>query len=485
MKKIKNNFGLFFFFFLVGFIIFIFSYPSALPYDPLWNFQSIYKMANYGEIYNVNNVIHMPLYFELGKIFFKILGSNFSTYSILQFTLFFTESIVFYKLLRELKIKRLFSMLYLEIFLLFSYHLIVSDASYNVLAVIFTFLGIITYLKYYEEKKYHYLQGIFIFLTFFSKQTIGIYYVLGIVCFEFIDTGLSKKFFLNQIKKGCTFIPLLLFSFIIMYFKGNLFNFFNLSIGSILEFGSSNFLFVPNSYTYIVPMIIIMIFTIILSFKKNLIKQDEKRNITFLLSLSLFISFNMYPLINDYHTVISCTYFLILFLYEIHFTIVSELIKEKTIKIAIIILLLTLLILSIFKHFSNPNKLQQVSKDSIFYPAKLSEIALNNIDVLTNYIQDKRENNVKVIVLEHDAGLYMLPLGINNYEFDMLLSGNLGYNGIQKTINKISSMKNTEFLIFTDENNCFWQSPKEIREYITNNLEKSGEILDYSIYFNK
>lgn len=79
----------------------------------------------------------------------------------------------------------------------------------------------------------------------------------------------------------------------------------------------------------------------------------------------------------------------------------------------------------------------------------------------------------------------MLPLGINNYEFDMLLSGNLGYNGIQKTIDKISKMKNTEFLIFTDEKNVFWQSPKEIREYVLNNLEKKGEILDYSIYFNK
>ena len=324
-----------------------------------------------------------------------------------------------------------------------------------------------------------------IFLTFFSKQTIGIYYALGIVCFEFIDFGLNKKFFINQIKKACTFIPLLIFSLIIMYFKENLFNFFNLTIGSILEFGSSNFLFIPNSYTYIIPMIIIMIFTIILSFKKDLIKKDERRNIKFLLSLSLFISLNMYPLINDYHTIISCTYFMILFLYEIHFTIVSELIKEKIIKISIVIFLIILLILSIFKHFSNPNNLLQVSKDSIFYPAKLSEIALNNIDVLTKYIEEKRKNNIKVIVLEHDAGLYMLPLGINNNEFDMLLSGNLGYNGIQKTINKISKMKNAEFLIFTDEKNVFWQSPKEIREYILNNLEKKDEILDYSIYFNK
>ena len=45
-------------------------------------------------------------------------------------------------------------------------------------------------------------------------------------------------------------------------------------------------------------------------------------------------------------------------------------------------------------------------------------------------------------------------------------------------------MKNTEFLIFTDEDDCYWQESKDIREYIINNFEKSGEIFNYSIYLN-
>ena len=90
MKKSKDNILIFIYFLLIALIIYFFSFPSKLPYDPLWNFQSIYKITNYGSIYTVNNVIHTPLYFEIGKVFFKILGSNFVTYSFLQFTPIFT-----------------------------------------------------------------------------------------------------------------------------------------------------------------------------------------------------------------------------------------------------------------------------------------------------------------------------------------------------------------------------------------------------------
>ena len=75
--------------------------------------------------------------------------------------------------------------------------------------------------------------------------------------------------------------------------------------------------------------------------------------------------------------------------------------------------------------------------------------------------------------------------GINNRELDLLFYGNLGFNGIQNTIDKISEMHDTEFLIFTNEKDCFYQEPIEIREYILENFEKTGEFLDYSIYINR
>lgn len=78
----------------------------------------------------------------------------------------------------------------------------------------------------------------------------------------------------------------------------------------------------------------------------------------------------------------------------------------------------------------------------------------------------------------------MVSIGANNGELDLPFCGNFGYHGIQKTIEKIDSMKDTEFLIFTNEEDCFYQESLEIREYIMEHFEKTGEILNYSIYIN-
>ena len=76
----------------------------------------------------------------------------------------------------------------------------------------------------------------------------------------------------------------------------------------------------------------------------------------------------------------------------------------------------------------------------------------------------------------------MVELDINNGEFDLAFVGNLGYDGENKLIDKIKELENTEILIFTDEEDCFWQESKKVREYIMENMKRKGEILEYTIY---
>lgn len=484
MKKNKNNLLIFLFFSIIFSLIYFLAFPSKLLEDSLWNFQSIFKMANYGAIYNVNNVIHTPIYFEIGNIFFKILGNNFFAYSWLQVILFFSEFILFYIIFRKLKINIWNSLLNTQIMFFLVYSYLKTDANYNILSSIFTFIGIIIYLKKYNTKSYNYLQGLIIFLTLFSKQTIGVYYAIAIVVFDIIKLGIKKDFFFSQLKKLSTFLPLFIISLIVMYFRGNLFNFINLCFGSIFEFGNSNISFGFSCIPYIIFIILVIAFSFILIFAINKINEEQQNNITFLLCLSIFLSFNMLPLVNKYHILISCVYYFILFLYELEFAVFSELLSEKIVKKIIILVFILLSAKVMFDYFDYHKDLETFPKDSPFYPSQTSSGSVEKINILTQYIQDKKENNTTVLVLSNTAGLYMIPLGINNYEFDMLLSGNLGYNGIQKSIDKISNMKNTEFLIFTNEEDCHWQEPKEIREYIMSNFKKTGEILDYSIYFN-
>ena len=86
------------------------------------------------------------------------------------------------------------------------------------------------------------------------------------------------------------------------------------------------------------------------------------------------------------------------------------------------------------------------------------------------------------LIISSDSALTMISLNQNNGDFDLVFNGNLGYNGINSLINKIKNSENTEFLIYTNKEDMFWQEPLEIREYIIKNLTKIGEICNYSIY---
>jgi hypothetical protein len=101
---------------------------------------------------------------------------------------------------------------------------------------------------------------------------------------------------------------------------------------------------------------------------------------------------------------------------------------------------------------------------------------------VSNYIVEQKNAGNNVIILSYDACLANIPLKINNGTLDLVFEGNLGNEGSSGVIEKIKNLKNTKILILTDEEERFWQEPPEIFEYITNNLTKTGEILDYSIY---
>ena len=61
--------------------------------------------------------------------------------------------------------------------------------------------------------------------------------------------------------------------------------------------------------------------------------------------------------------------------------------------------------------------------------------------------------------------------------------GNFGKNGESGVIENIKNLKSgTQILIFTNEEDMFWQESKTIRKYIIDNLNKIGELENYTIY---
>lgn len=61
--------------------------------------------------------------------------------------------------------------------------------------------------------------------------------------------------------------------------------------------------------------------------------------------------------------------------------------------------------------------------------------------------------------------------------------GNFGKDGESGVIENIKNLKSgTQILIFTNEEDMFWQESKTIRKYIIDNLNKIGELENYTIY---
>lgn len=490
LQKIIPKLLILAFFTIITFLTFFIENSIIISYhDPLWNLQSIYKMCNGSLIYKDTNVLITPIFFIIGKIIFQIFSANLLTFNIYGTFIFLIKFIVSYKIFRYLKINKTHSLLYVSLLFLIDIATIPSSANYNELAIVFTLFGILLYIKKYNKKFYNFLQGIIIFLTFFTKQTIGVYYAIGVVLFEFIDIGINAKFFKNQLLKLTSFIPLTLFSLLIMYIKGNLFDFLNMCFGNLLEFGQSNFKFNSNYIGYFFGSFIIIFATIFIIIKVSTVSDEFKTNLKFLLCLCIPLSLNVLPLINAYHVTMSFYYYLILFTYLIDVAFINELFssKKSTYCIVLIVFLIFLAIFlkATFSYIEIRTSTTVYDKNHPFYGNPVKKTDITQTELIQDYIKRKKEQGTSVIIINYDAVRYNLPLGINNNEFDLLLAGNLGFKGISKTIEKIKNMHNTEFLMFTDEDDCFYQEPKEIRQYIIDNFEKSGDLFNYSIYIKE
>lgn len=485
MKVYKNKILLILYF--IALFLFIFISATLIKFsdiDMIWCFHNTLKMYNGGLIYSCNNVIDTPIFFYIGKIFFKCFGANLFIFNIYATLIFFTKYLLIYCIFRKLKIDKTFSCLFIMPLLILFLHNF--GANYNELVLVFALLGILTFIFFDKSKYYNFLQGFIIFLTFFTKQTTGIYYVLGILLYESLTSKSIKTFFKNQFLKLCTFLPCLLFFIVLMYFQGNLFNFIDLCFGSLLEFGKNNYSLPPtNSLPILIAIIIFIIFPIItLVFSKNL-NKDVNQNIIFLFCISIGMTLNAFPIINYYHLTMVCLFYYLLFAYSIYITFLKDFFDTEKMLIFIrticCLIFIALYIYSGYQYFKVKN-LKKFDSSSIFYNAYVEDEDLERINTICSFIKNENESGINILVLESTAAEYMVNLQKSNNEFDMLLYGNLGFNGVQKTIDKMSKMKNTKFLIFTDEEDCFYQTPTEIRNYVIDNFTKTGEILDYSIY---
>lgn len=456
--------------------------------DELWNFQSVYKMYNGFQIYKDFNVIITPLFFIIGKILFNIFGANFLTFRI--YNIIITTALYFttYLLLKSIGINKKNSAIITLILIIFKRYLMVrAQANYTTMALMLCIIGILFCIK---KNKYNtIIQGIIIFLIFYTKQNIGVYYGTSLFLFEILSKNNIKEKIKRLLIEFITFITLLILSLIIFYMNNNLYDFINYAFLGIKEFANENIFIAPDSMITIIFFIIInLTFTIIyIKNKKIGISENEKENLITLNCFAIPLLLISWPIVNDVHSIIAIHISIILFVYIINIMMkrINIKISKKIINGILVFLCVISCGFSIVNFYSwiiNKNYIKEkysINEESPYYGGVIEEERIENINAVVNYIQSRPNN---VIVLSYKAALYMIPLQRNNGDMDLPFKGNLGRDGENGIIEKLKKMENVEILITKDKEDKIWQESELVRNYIKDNMVNIGEIEEFEIW---
>lgn len=399
--------------------------------------------------------------------------------------------LVSYKILKELKLNTKWSILAVVLLFLFIIDNFYLDYNYVILFI--TLLIIFLEIKYKNYgAKYNLLIGLLAGSTILFKQSTGVI-ICAITALYLVLEDRNKEVLKAIINRAIGIIvPGIIFT-IYLTCTNSLMDFIDYCILGIGTFTNSisylKFLQGKNLSTalgIIVPPVVLLILFIenIINIKNKTIKEKINNLILFVFTLAQFTV--VYPIADEIHFKIAVFPIFLVTLYYI-FKRIQEI---KNIKLSIFIehfmniitiSFVGMLILSgindifiytqteksLLKHFSN---------------IPISNALQERILEVNKYIEGEERD---VYILDSEAAVYMIPLDNYNKDFDMFLKGNLGAKGEKGQIEKIKEMKNTILLIKNEKIPLNWQTPKEVIEYVKNNLEKIGTINFFDIYVSE
>lgn len=424
MKKYKI------FFLFIGLFIynFVVNYLTISNNDLIWNYGFCYNVAKGLKMYSDFNMVITPLYPTLFGLIMKILGNNaivFFLSNALLPTIIFT---IIYKY---------YSKAFIESILLVSF---ISTPNYNLLCL--TFLYILFILE--DKKKNDYLIGIVLGLVFLTKSPMGLLSLASLYYFKDI-----KKIF----KRVIGFLIPNIIYILYFYINGNLFDYINYAFGSLLDFATDNY----RSTFGIVIFIISIIFLIYKFIKKKDIK----------LLYILFFQIMSYPIFNEIHIILSVVPILIY--------IVTEVENEKYLKYRkyLCILLMCPVLSSIMQY----TLLDMRNGTNALKYKRVEASYVENANIIKDNVDDL--DNTYFIMYEAYYNKLLLGLDINKY--DVMLEGNLGYNGVKNTIKYFDSLSiGTQFLVYKEHEGG--QSPEDIYNHIKDNYRLKKSFDKYELY---
>lgn len=421
---------------LILIIIFIYTgilitYSNA-DNDLIWNYGFSYNFANHLLMYKDYNMVITPLYPFLGGILMRILGNNFLIFNLYNTIL---STILYYYLYKK------YPHTFIPSIILISF---ILRPSYNFLVL---FLVLIL-LNINEEKDF--FIGFILGLLFLTKQS----FILLILPSIYLITKPKRLF--KRI--GAFFLPCLFF--LIYFILTNTFlDFFNYTFLGLFSFSSKNSFF--NLGTIFILSLIIYLFLYYLKTK------DIK--VLYLITYQIMA----YPIFNTMHIILSIIPVIIYFL--------DKLVKKKKYNLNylryfnyFVSILLICPLLSI--------PLQYFNKDLVE-----GENALEYKDISRSYLVNKDlflkevPNLNNTYFLMYDAYIYKYLLNNPITSYDLLLNGNLGYNGEERVIDYFNSLDSNTYFVL---NRVYTggQLSKNIDAYIRNHYLKVKDFQEFTLY---
>ena len=413
---------------------------KQMDMDEIWNYGFAYNISTGLIPYKDFNMVITPLYPLCIAFLMIIFGKNIVIFHIINAIIC---TFIFYYLKKYTK--NIYYLIYLVL-------LPLTLPNYNIACLLLLYV-LITLEK---ENKNDYLIGLFLGITFLTKQSIGIYLFIP---------SLFTKDIKKILKRIIGFIIPNIIILIYLIYNKALYDFINYTFLGMKSFAKENYTLSINPITLLIPIIICTLIYKYLKTKDNMI-------------LYLLCFFGMsYPIFDTYHTIIPL-------LPAIAYSIKDISLNKKLFMITFYLFIVILFITQTIT-FKNKNYIYPNTTNLLKY-RMLDNNTVSGINTLSNYYKN---NPGRTFIIELDAYLIKLNTNTKIDKYDLLNDGNLGKGGIKQIIkefDKICSKDKCTFLIYKEtlNSNRHTQYNEEIYHYVMNNYQESGKILSLTIYKN-
>lgn len=424
MKKYKT---LIIFTLLFIFTFFV-NFYAVSNNDLIWNYGFCYNVAKGLKMYKDFNMVITPLFPTIFGLLMKLFGNNTIIFFLFNTLVPLTIYYIVYKYYKKV---------FIETIILITF---ISIPNYNLLCMMFLFLLFILE----DKNKNDYLIGIILGLVFLTKSPMGI-------------LTLASLYYIKDIKKIIKrfigfMIPNIIY-IIYFYINNTLLDYINYAFGSLFDFATKNVRSGVGILIFVVSIILI-----IYLYKK---KKDIK------LIYILLFQIMSYPIFNGVHLLYSAIPLMFYILLNIDNKIYIK--YKKYLVIVLICPIMSTILQNVFINMEyGTNALKYKRVESKY---------LNDSKILKEHINNF--NNTYFIMYEAYYNKLLLNLDINKY--DVMLSGNLGYNGEEETIKYFDKLSvGSKFILY--KNYEGGQAPKKIYDHITKNYRFKDSFDKYVVY---